>query len=182
LSEEFFNDTFWFDQMACSSPRLVIWQGEQDEAEAAGREFFQLVKACAERKGYAVHPQTRLARFTFACGAVVDGAATRYEDLRELTVLGIDHLPELSREHCGGGLLFQHRISRLDELIPFVQRRDQTMTYFGFEAAELRALAARLNGRGIDRMVPAGQALKFDRFWDGYDLLQELTRHVYIRA
>jgi hypothetical protein len=32
----------------------------------------------------------------------------------------------------------------------------------------------------VDRIVPVGQALQFQRFWDGYDLLQELTRHVYI--
>jgi acyl-CoA reductase LuxC len=182
LAEEFFNDTFWFDQMACSSPRLVIWQGEPTDAEAASREFLALLKACTERKGYQVQPQTRLNRFTFACGAAVDEKASAYRDLEEFTVLGVDSLQQLSREHCGGGLLYQHRIATLEELIPFVQRRDQTMTYFGFEPAELRTLAARLNGRGVDRMVPTGQALQFHRFWDGYDLFQELTRHVYIGA
>jgi hypothetical protein len=37
-----------------------------------------------------------------------------------------------------------------------------------------------VNGRGVDRIVPLGQALTFDYRWDGYNLLQELTRHVYI--
>ena len=97
-------------------------------------------------------------------------------------MLDVARLERLSREHCGGGLLFQHRIAALEELIPFVQRRDQTMTYFGYDPPELKTFAAKLNGRGVDRIVPAGQALQFDRFWDGYDLLQELTRHVYIGA
>jgi hypothetical protein len=182
LAEAMFNDTFWFDQMACSSPRLVIWQGQPAEADAGSRELLCLMKACVERKGYAVHAQTRLQRFTFACGAIMDGEAAGYQDLKEFAVLDVDRLERLSREHCGGGLLFQHRIGALEELIPFVQRRDQTMTYFGYDAPELKAFAAKLNGRGVDRIVPAGQALQFNRFWDGYDLLQELTRHVYIGA
>ena len=37
-------------------------------------------------------------------------------------------------------------------------------------------------GRGIDRLVPVGQALSFHRFWDGYDLIRELVRHVFHRA
>jgi hypothetical protein len=182
LAEEFYNDTFWFDQMACSSPRLVLWEGEPAEAEAASREFLTLLEAHTAHKGYQVQPQTRLDRFTFACRAVLDERASRYQDLHQITILGVDGFEQLSREHCGGGLLFQLRIAALRELLPFVQRRDQTMTYFGFEPAELRAFATELNGRGVDRIVPTGQALNFHRFWDGYDLLQELTRHVYIGA
>jgi hypothetical protein len=30
--------------------------------------------------------------------------------------------------------------------------------------------------------VPIGQALQFHRYWDGYDLLQEFCRCVYIEA
>lgn len=180
LADDFFNDTFWFDQMACSSPRLVVWVGEAAEASAASAAFLELLKACIERKGYQPQAQTRLTRFTFACAAAIDEKATRYQDFEEVTILGTDSLEQLSREHCGGGLLFQHRIATLEELIPFIQRRDQTMTYFGFDPVELKAFAAKVNGRGLDRVVPTGQALQFHRFWDGYDLLQELTRHVYI--
>jgi hypothetical protein len=182
LAEECFNDIFWFDQMACSSPRLLFWQGQPAQSAAASREFIILLKAQTERKGYRVQPATRLDRFTFACAAAIDQTASAYQDLQQFTVLEIDRLEQMSREHCGGGLLFQHRIARLDDLIPFVERRDQTMTYFGFEPEELRALVRRLNGRGLDRVVPAGQALQFHRFWDGYDLFQELTRHVHIGA
>jgi hypothetical protein len=110
----------------------------------------------------------------------MDEKAIYYQDLEKVTILSASSLRELSRDHCGGGLLFQQRIGALDELVPFVAQRDQTLTYFGYDPAEMRALAAQLNGRGVDRIVPIGQALQFHRFWDGYDLLQELTRHVYI--
>ena len=43
-------------------------------------------------------------------------------------------------------------------------------------------LFQRLNGNAIDRVVPIGQALQFHRFWDGYDLLQEFCRCVYLES
>jgi hypothetical protein len=43
------------------------------------------------------------------------------------------------------------------------------------------SFARSLNGSGIDRIVPIGQALAFGRFWDGYDLLAEFTRSTLIQ-
>jgi hypothetical protein len=53
------------------------------------------------------------------------------------------------------------------------------MTVSGFAGDELARFVRAVNGRGIDRIVPFGEALTFGRFWDGYDLLQELTRRVH---
>jgi len=178
LAGDFFNDVFWFDQMACSSPRLLVWVGAVEESNAASLDFLRLVQAHAQQRAYRVQPQTRLNRFSFACRAVLDERATGYRDLGEFVLLNVNTARAFDREHCGGGVLFQTRIDALAELESFISRRDQTMTYFGFETAELTDFALRLNG--LDRIVPVGQALNFNRFWDGYDLLQELTRHVSI--
>jgi hypothetical protein len=180
LAEQFFNDTFWFDQMGCSSPRLVFWCGSPEEAAQASAGFLESVRQHAAQKNYQVQTATRLNRFTFACLAAMEGNASSYQDLIELTVLGLQRFEQLSREHCGGGLLFQYRVGDLLEIAPFVNRRDQTMTYFGFEKHELTDFARKLKGRGVDRIVPTGQALNFNRFWDGNDLLLEFMRYVYI--
>jgi hypothetical protein len=181
LAKRFFNDTFWFDQMACSSPRLVVWCGPADECAAAGHEFASLVEQQIADKGYAVEIGARLNKFTFACRAIVDGGVTSLKSYgSELTLLQLEKLAGLKREHCGAGLLFHFYTLDLESLAPFIERRDQTLTHFGFSAAELRRFACLLNGRGLDRMVPMGQALTFNRFWDGYDLLREMLRSVYI--
>ncbi len=180
LAGQFFNDTFWFDQMGCSSPRLVFWCGNQEDTAQASTEFLTAVRQHAVQKNYEVQTATRLNRFTFACLAAMEGSISSYQDLAALTVLGLDRFEQLSREHCGGGLLFQYRVGELLEIVPFVNRRDQTMTYFGFEKPELTNFARHLKGRGVDRIVPTGQALNFNRFWDGNDLLLEFTRYVYI--
>jgi hypothetical protein len=57
------------------------------------------------------------------------------------------------------------------------------LTQFGFSETELLDFAARAASSGaIDRIVAFGQALTFDRFWDGYDLLQAFTRTVRVAA
>jgi hypothetical protein len=50
----------------------------------------------------------------------------------------------------------------------------------GFSREELDAFARALNGHGIDRMVPLGSALRFSHVWNGYDLLEGLTRTVAV--
>ena len=61
-----------------------------------------------------------------------------------------------------------------------VSRKDQTLTAHGFSDSELTQFARSLHGRGIDRIVPFGQALSFGSLWDGYDLLAELTRTINV--
>jgi hypothetical protein len=183
IAEAFYNDAYWFDQMGCSSPRLVIWCGDGTEIAAASGSFFQAVHSVVRRRGFRVDTGTAIGKMTFAYRAVLDAPVSGYLALgNELTVLPVDALEGLDRDHCGGGLFFQFAARGLQELVPFVRRKDQTLTHFGFEPAELFALAAALAGRGIDRMVPVGQALAFDRYWDGMDLLQEMSRRVAIRC
>ena len=182
LAERFFNDSFWFDQLACSSPRLVVWCGERAQSEIASRELFDLISAYASSRGYTLPPAVAMRKLVFACSEIADKPVSAYRRSEDVTVLTLDSLNDFDREHPGGGLFMEAYIRSLGEIDAILQRRDQTLTYFGFEPHELHALARRLNGRAIDRIVPIGQALEFQRFWDGYDLMHEFCRHVYVGA
>lgn len=182
LAERFFNDAFWFDQMACSSPRLIVWCGPEESAKRSSKLFLERLARQVARKDYALPDAARLAQFTFACRAVLEAPVSRYEQNGGVTVLELRKLGQLPSDHCGGGLFFQARIDSLQEFVPLLGRRDQTLAHFGFTSAELRAFAGALCGRAIDRMVPIGQALQFHRFWDGYDLLREFTRVLYLES
>jgi len=180
LVQHFYADMYLFDQMACSLPRLVVWIGPQPVCQEASPEFYTRL---------AIHSSTRyvcelgavVSKRTFACMATLDqGIRSQSHYSNELTVLGMGELNRLTREHCGGGLLFEYFANELDELNGFVSRKDQRLTYFGLPFAVLDQFASRLDGRAIDRIVPIGQALSFSHIWDGYDLLQEFVRRTQI--
>lgn len=180
LAVAFFNDTFWFDQMACSSPRLLFFTGSSDQAASASRLFYESLAASPKARQYEEQPATHMQKFTAGCGALLDEQASRYEEFRPLAVL--ERIPGAAQPShtAGGGLVFSQHLNSLDELIPFVTRHHQTLLQFGFSPEEIRAFTVSLNGRGLDRIVPFGQALDFHRLWDGYDLLEELIRYVYL--
>jgi hypothetical protein len=183
LAEKFYNDTFWFDQMACSSPRLMLWCGDRADCGCASRLFFGRLQDCIRRKGYTPDPSVRMNRFTFACRAILDRPISGYQDFQgDLPVLTLDSLENFSRDHCGGGLMLEFQNSGLEALVPVVSHRDQTLTQYGFGSVELEKFVRLLNGRGIDRIVPIGEALHFQHFWDGYDLFQSLSRSVYVQS
>jgi hypothetical protein len=181
IAGHFFNDTYWFDQAGCSSPRLLVWLGGAEACAQGAQLFIAELDAQIKARRYQLPTGAYLDKLTFACGAVMDGGVIGYEARgNELCVLSLRSLQVLRRDHCGAGLLFQCATERLDDLAEIIERRDQTLTHFGFTTEELFQFAHALNGRGIDRMVPIGKALEFHRYWDGFDLLQEMTRRVHI--
>ena len=183
IAERFFNDAFLFDQLGCASPRLVVWCGDEADAYAASDAFFAALARVAAAK-YRIEPATLLSKLTFAHGAAIDRPVRACRRLSpEVLVVTLNDLDTFDRDHHpGGGLFFEAAVPDLTALVPFVTRKDQTMTHFGFTSDELAVFSAALGDRALDRMVPFGRALAFDRFWDGYDLLQELTRRVVVET
>jgi len=179
LAKQFFDDSFWFDQMACSSPRLVVWCGTEAQALAASGDFFSRVNDYAMGQ-QTVQPAKSMHRFLSSCLAVLDRPVQRYRRFPSLSVLTLATLSNFSRSHPGGNVFLECHVERLEEIAPALCRRDQTLTWFGFAPEKLKSFAVTLNGRALDRIVPIGQALQFGRFWDGNDLLQSFCRQVFI--
>ena len=180
LAEQFYNDSYWFDQMACSSPKLLVWCGSGADTRHASQAFWAALDGCISTRGFAAPAAIHMKKLVFSCESILDLPVSEYYRSREVTVLTLDSLKNYARQHSGGGLFFTTRVDQLSDLVPFLARKDQTLTYFGFDTDELTTFAISLGGKAIDRMVPIGQALQFSRFWDGHDLLREFCRFVHI--
>lgn len=76
--------------------------------------------------------------------------------------------------------VFEYEVENLIDLEQIIIDKDQTIAYFGFEQPELEELIESISTRGIDRIVPIGQALNFDGVWDGQSFLTSFTREVII--
>jgi hypothetical protein len=187
-AEGFYNDSYWFDQAACSSPRTVFWVGDAEGAAEAGEQFRGLLAGVLAGKRHVTEPAMAVQKRVAAYGAAVDGRITKISfdgagaDTNGLATLELVDATSMPREWLGAGTFATTHVPALSDLVPIVVRKDQTVGHFGFTRQELAEFAAALAGRGVDRIVPFGSALTFSAIWDGYDLLAEFSRLVTVRA
>ncbi|MFI5494485.1 acyl-CoA reductase [Actinoplanes sp. NPDC051859] len=174
----FANDSYWFDQAACSSPRTVfLVGGAPAAAEQARAEFLTLLSAVVAQRGWTVDAAMAVEKRVHAYSLAATGASTGLAfPSNEITALTLDDPSAAPRRWIGAGAFPFAHVTSLGELVPGLQRQDQTVSHFGFAPADLRAFAVDLAGRGVDRIVPFGAALTFSAIWDGYDLPAEFTR------
>lgn len=173
----FYNDSYWFDQAACSSPRTLFWVGDEAGARTGRSEFLGLLAEVVAGKHFVVEPAMAVQKRVSAYGVAAEGHATSISFASNaVATLELTNPADVPREWLGVGTFPQATLSGLDEFVRIAERKDQTFSHFGFQREELVEFAHALAGRGIDRIVPFGSALSFAAVWDGYDLLSEFSR------
>jgi hypothetical protein len=179
LAGQFYNDAFWFDQMACSSPRLVVWSGQHVE-EAKSR-FWSVFDEKVNEKQYELTGATQVLKYTTSLWLAADAQVKSAKSGKYFTRVDFDVFPALVRErHCGGGFFYEYEVDSLSQLSQVIVDKDQTIAYFGYDKNEIKMLIDEIATRGIDRVVPIGQALNFDGVWDGQNFLKSFTREVVV--
>jgi acyl-CoA reductase LuxC len=171
----FSNDAYWFDQAACSSPRTVFLVGT--DTRDVREEFVALLLEVVDQRGWQVDAAMAVEKRVNAYGLAAAGAVSAMEfPANTVTAMSLTAVPDAPRRWIGAGAFPFAEVGSLLELVPAMNRQDQTFSHFGFAPAELHGFAAALAGRGVDRIVPFGSALTFSAIWDGYDLPHEFTR------
>jgi hypothetical protein len=181
LIKGFYNDTFWFAQQACSSPRMVAWVGNATDIEAAQKKFWPALTKRAKDNSAENTPAMLMARlgttFEYAAGGLAelsgDSACTNFPATLELITENFEKIREI---HCGNGLFVQFGIAHLVELGPKLTDKEQTLAVYGFGEQDYLALITTLQPRALDRIVPVGSALAFDQVWDGQACMTSFTR------
>ena len=65
-------------------------------------------------------------------------------------------------------------------LMKYITKKCQTITYYGLKKKEIENFLISNNLKGIDRVVPIGSALEMDIIWDGYNMINSLSREITI--
>ena len=142
-------------------------------------------------------------KYTFLCEKVMDGVReygdnSENNDTEELkpfifngdfikdiirfdNILYVCQLSELPKDvaiSCRGryGMFFEYTFDSLEELSMLFNTKVQTCAVFGVEEDEIRDYVMEHGLCGIDRVVPFGKTLDIDTIWDGYDLINCMSR------
>lgn len=181
LVEGFYNDAYWYGQAACASPLTVCWIGEAADADAASRDFLDRLEAVVARHRPLIEPETAIEKRVATYGLAAEGRAVAIRHASN-ALATVELAPARLLDHWSGtGTFGLAAFPSLLGLAPLITRRHQTMSHFGFSREELVRFVDALAGRGIERLVPIGEALAFEPVWDGYDLVREFSKVVVIR-
>ena len=183
LAHNFVNDAYWFDQMACSSPKLIfIIRSQDDLNQLSLNRFINFLINELDEKNIEVGASTNMTKLVNSFALAADGLVTNiHRPNHRITVGELAELTAFPRDTPGGGLFYTLNIDHLDQLLPFIKRSDQTVGHFGLKEDQLREFVTSLNGRGVDRIVPIGEALNFDVIWDGFDLFESFSKLVHLK-
>ena len=178
IIQNFYNDTYFSDQNACTAPRIIFWQG--NEIGTAKKDFWNRV----EQKAYNEYDLSAIQ----AIGKLSNlfKTATHF-DIKKIS--GVSNfvtrvsLSQLSSDileyKYNSGFFFEYDILSLKDILPVCTSKCQTLTYFGLTQQEIQDFVC-LFPQGVDRIVPIGQSMDFSLVWDGHDLIRELSRCIKI--
>lgn len=183
LAQDFYNDTYLFDQNACTSPQAVYWIGSEVDVKKAQYEFWNLLQMILDEKKFELQPVISIDKLTtFYSQAITYGDISK-ENQQGNDIWRINNSSthsDIESHRCSSGYFNEFVIQSLDELIPIINRRYQTLSYFGISSEEFKSWLIKSKPIGIDRFVPIGRTMDFSLVWDGFDLVNNLSRQVSI--
>lgn len=179
IIQNFYNDTYYTDQNACTSPRIIFWQGKKKTE--AKEDFWKRVHELIKNK-YNLAPVQAVgklnAMYTVAANKKVQ--VEKSEDMF-ITRINVDEIDrELMNYKYNSGFYFEKDIDNLKEITDVCDVRCQTLTYYGVKQEDFRVFLEEARPIGIDRIVPMGKSMDFSLIWDGYDLIRQMSRRVTI--
>lgn len=178
VAKGFYTDTYYTDQNACSSPRLVVWMG--NEKEKAREQFWNSLGRLVKTE-YPMQPIQSVDKYAMFTSLVMKQEGIRLISEDNYVVrIEVEQLTEkLLDSKFGGGYFFEYEADELTEIMPVLNKRCQTISVLGIDKKSVQDMVFRYGVRGVDRIVSLGQTMGLEFIWDGYNMIEAMTRLVY---
>lgn len=179
IIQNFYNDTYYTDQNACTSPRIIFWMGKNKEE--AKEDFWGRVHSLVKEKyNLAAVQSVGKLNAMYSVAAKKEVELQSSEDML-VTRLRVDKLDkDLMQYKYNSGFYFENDIEDLSEIKDVCDVRCQTLTYYGVKEEDFIRFLEESRPVGIDRIVPMGKSMDFTLVWDGYDLIRQMSRKISI--
>jgi hypothetical protein len=177
LANAFFNDSYFVDQNACSSPSILFWIGSDHQCRSASKLFWAAVNKRL-MSGYSLDPVARIDRSLDMLKVVAeqDGPVELNQLQENIWLLKNEFLRNTSFRF---GTFLEINCLSIDEVAPYLRQNEQTLAIFGVPSVTVFA-ALKSQKAIVDRIVPIGQALNIGMHWDGREMLCHLSRKVEV--
>ena len=182
IAIDFYNDTYLTDQNACTSPKVVVWTGTQKEE--AKEMFWNKLYSVVEKK-YLLQPimgVDKLSQSLLAATADDNFGEVKlitHESNRLVRVSVTKISAALMKYRGNSGYFYEYDCDDILELVDFCNNTHcQTIGIIGNKEMLIPLLKSGI--KGVDRVVRVGHTMEFDLNWDGYNLVDRLTRTVVI--
>lgn len=177
-ASDFYNDTYLSDQNACTSPRVIIWLGNSKK-EAKKRFWIELYKLVKEK--YFFQEIQSVDKLTIECMASVSGLGNMKQnekiDNRLVRIQIAEISADLMKYRGNSGYFYEYDCDDILEIRSICNDSHcQTIGIIGDTSIVKPLLQSGI--KGVDRVVPIGHTMDFDLIWDGYNLVERLTRIV----
>lgn len=183
IAQGFYNDTYLFDQNACTAPHLLIWLGTKDNVNKAKRIFWDSLYDFV-KLNYEVQPVIAVDKLT----SFYNQSVNMNEITKSVTPdnliwrVELKHLlKNIDEFRCNSGYFSEFHATSLSEINNIIDRKYQTLAYYGISIDELNEFIKYEKPKGIDRIVPIGKTSDFSLNWDGIDLIKTLSRVIEIK-
>ena len=179
VAEDFYNDTFFSDQNACTSPRIIIWTG--NKISEAKKIFWEEEHKTAIKK-YNFQPIQGVNKLTQSCLIAVAEHGVKVENHQDNLIIRVS-VPEIKNNlmdyRDNSGYFYEYECDDILKIKNLCNdKRCQTVAYIGDKKIFLPLIQSGI--KGIDRIVPVGRTMDFDLIWDGYDLSSSLSRNIVL--
>ena len=180
LAGKFYKDTYLMDQNACSSPHLILWKDAMADNQGK-KKFWNAVAEVAKK--YDLPEKKVMDKYTMLCeqSAVIEKirSVERYNNL--LYVVKLLELPqELEMLRGKFGLFYEANIADYKDVLSKVTPKMQTCVTYGVDKQELAKVIVESHTLGIDRIVQVGDSMNIGVYWDGMDVIGQLSRQIVV--
>lgn len=178
LVADFCRDNLTFAQQACSSAKVIVWQGNNQNLNGAKEKFWNAFQTFyfsqAGQDKYGLSESERYQALNNVQDLAMQGWVSSQQSDSGVLRVEADWMHDaLEEAHKGAGLFIETQVEKLNDLNASLRPYHQTISYWGVDGVDdwLKQCL-----QGVDRVVPIGQALDFDVVWDGVDLVMALGR------
>ena len=168
------------NQSACNSPHFIFWIGKKNNnfQQKFWNELNEIVK-----KRFILDKKGAFDKYSNLIENII--IQKNFKNIKRfknnLYVLDPNKNTKNIENIRGiNGIFFQKNINSINDLKKFITKKCQTITYFGITKKQIRSFLLKNNLSGIDRVVPIGKGLNISTIWDGYDVIQSLSRIITI--